>query len=264
MDTRIVLSLGIFAVANSSVSAAIFPSSAVPLPANWTRSVFALSQEYPAHVPNDSAPWLAVNPQADPNNYMRAVLKYCLDGNIQVDWRVQDNRVRRWYHAPWLHWGNHGREPIHGLTMERTSVAGELAPNQPGGIQNWAVGMYNGIAGVTVGAVWQDGVSPNKSAAKFLPGAVAVKLLFAEATPEQVPYLAGSKVWPAYIYQDVNNATLGAPRAVKPLRLLQVDIVVRDPRADSTTGNITQSSCEGCRDCRDAAWLRPACNDYNN
>jgi hypothetical protein len=218
------------------VSAANFPSSSVPLPPTWPGPVFALSQDYPTQAPNDSAPWMEVDPRTNPNGYMKAVLKYCLEGNVEVDWRVQDNPVRRWYHAPWLYWGDHGREPIHGLTMERVSVAGELAPNQPAGIQNWAVGMYNSRAGAVIGAVWRNPVFPNKAAAHFPPGSVAVKLLFTEATPEQVPFLTGSKVWPAYIYRDVNNAKLGAPRLVKPLRLLQVDIAVRDPRVDSTTG----------------------------
>ena len=236
MSMRGVVIFGILVSASFGVSGANFPSSAVPLPPNWSGPVFALSQTYPAQPPNEPAPWMAIDPTISPTAYMGAILKYCLEGNVAIDWRVQDNPVRLWYHAPWLHWGNHGREPIHGLTMERISAAGELAPNQPGGIQNWAVGMYNGTAAVSIGAVWQNPVAPNKAAARFRPGSVAVKLLFTEATPEQVPFLAGSKVWPAYIYQDVNNATLGAPREVKPLRLLQVDIAVRDPRFDSTTG----------------------------
>jgi hypothetical protein len=236
MGMRGASAFGALVFASFSVSAANFPSTAVPLPPNWPGPEFALSQAYPAQPPNESAPWMALDPRKSPNAYMGAVLKYCLEGNVQVDWRVQDNTVRRWYHAPWMHWGGHGREPIHGLTMERTSAAGELAPNQPAGIQNWAVGMYNARAAAAIGAVWQDPVSPNKAAAHFPPGSVGVKLLFTEATPEQVPYLAGSKVWPAYIYQDVNNAKSGAPRVVKQLRLLQVDIAVRDPRFNSTTG----------------------------
>ena len=236
MGMRGALALGALVFVSFGVSAANFPSSAVPLPANWPGPVFALSQAYPAQPPNDSAPWMAIDPRTNPNGYMSAVLKYSLEGNVQVDWRGQENPVRRWYHAPWLHWGDHGREPIHGLTMERVSGAGELAPSQPAGIQNWAVGMYNARAAATIGAVWQNGVAPNEAAAHFPLGSVAVKLLFTEATPQQVPYLAGSKMWQAYIYQDVNNAKSGAPRVVKQLSLLQVDIAVRDPRFNSTTG----------------------------
>jgi hypothetical protein len=225
----------LFLISNA-VSAANFPSSAIGPPVGWPGPVFVLSQQYPAHTVPDNLPFTTIDPRTHAIAYMNAVLQYCLQGNVQVDWRGQSNPVRRWYHAPWLHFGDHGREPIHGLTMERTSLAGDLAPGQPGGIQNWAVGIYNGIAAATIGAVWRNPVSPTRAAARFAPGSVAVKLLFTEATPQQVPFLAGAKTWSAYIYKDLANAKMGAPRVVKQLSLLQVDIAVRDPRFDSTTG----------------------------
>jgi len=149
MDLRKALGLALLSFVSCAVWGATFPSSAIPPPPGWIGPVFELSQQYPAQPARDTAPWMSVDPTKNPTGYMMAVLRYCLAGNVEVDWRVQDNAVRRWYHAPWMHYGNHGREPIHGLTMERTSPAGELAPTQPAGIQNWAVGMYNGVAGAT-------------------------------------------------------------------------------------------------------------------
>jgi hypothetical protein len=61
-------------------------------------------------------------------------------------------------------------------------------------------------------------------------GAVSVKLIFTEAPVSQVPYLAGSVEWQA----DINRSRNTNPRPT--LRLLQVDVAVRDSRAASTTG----------------------------
>lgn len=211
-----------------------FPDSAVPLPSGWSGPVFHLSQNYPPQVPNDTYPWMQFDPTTQASQYMLAVLQYCLDGNVQNDWVLQSNSKRGWYHAPWMHWGAHGREPIHGLTFERMSLPGELAPQQTRTLQNWAVGMYNAPGGYTIGQVWANPISPNVKAAHFPANTVSIKLLFTEGDSSQVPFLAGSKLWPAYIYANPQNTGPGAPRVVKNLSLLQVDIAVRDPRATFT------------------------------
>jgi hypothetical protein len=220
----------------SFANARSFPDSAVALPVGWSGAVFHLSQNYPQQVPADTYPWLQFDPSVQPDQYMAAVLQYCLDGNVQQDWALQANTKRAWYHAPWLHWGAHGREPIHGLTFERMSLPGELATQQTAVLQNWAVGMYSAPGGFVIGRVWSDPLKPNVQSAVFPPNTVSIKLLFTEGDPSQVPFLAGSKTWPAYIYANSQNTGLGAPRAVKTLYLLQVDVAVRDPRVNSTTG----------------------------
>jgi hypothetical protein len=213
-----------------------FPNSAVPLPSGWSGPVFKLSQDYPTQATSEAYPWLQIDPTTDPTNYMQAVLQYCLAGNVEVDWVVQNNQARHWYHAPWMHWGNHGREPIRGLTFERMSQAGELAQNQTSVFQNWAIGFYNSPGGFTLGRVWLNPLKPDSSAAVFPVGTVSFKLLFTEATPDQVPSLSGSLEWDAFIYTNGQNAVLGAPRVVKKLRLLQVDVAVRDSRVNGTSG----------------------------
>jgi hypothetical protein len=226
----------ILAATSSHAQGPPFPDTAVPLPPGWQGPVFKLSQAYPAQSMAEAYPWLQIDPTTDPNNYMQAVLQYCLAGNVEADWAVQNNQTRPWYHTPWMHWGNHGREPIRGLTFERMSQPGELAKNQTSVFQNWAVGFYNSPGGFTFGQVWSNPLKPNPSAATFPAGTVSFKLLFTAATPAEVPFLAGSLEWDAYVFANPENATLGAPRVVKKLSLLQVDVAVRDLRANGTSG----------------------------
>lgn len=217
---------------------AVFPDARdLPLK-NWTGPVFRLSQAYPEFEPKaEDFPWKKFDYSTQYKEYIEAVLKYCLEGNVDNDWDVAKNSVRKWYHAPWMHWGRNGRDFVHGLTHERVSMPEELARTQTAMFQNWAVGMYNPPGGYTVGRVWRDPEAPDPGAARFPEGTVTIKLLFTQASPEQVPYLKGAKEWQAYIYETTVIPTnpLGK-RNVQTLRLMQVDIAVRDSRASATTG----------------------------
>lgn len=208
-----------------------FPDAHEQPTAGWCGPVFKLSQSYPATRPQAlPLPWAGIRFDVEPERYMRAVLDYAFEGNDEVDWVVQKNPVRRWYHAPWMHWGEAGREFIHGLTRERHSRRQELSDRQMAEAHNWAVSVYNEIGGFTLGRVWADPSAPNPAAAHFAEGAVAIKLLFTDASPNDVPYLKDAPEWQAYVSPD------STPRALTLLRLLQVDFAVRDPRADFTTG----------------------------
>lgn len=90
--------------------------------------------------------------------------------------------------------------------------------------------MYNPAGGFAVGRVWRDPDNPDPSAARFPDGTVAFKLLFTTATVAQVPYLANALEW------DVHIARTGSTRTIQKVRLLQIDVAVRDNRADATTG----------------------------
>jgi hypothetical protein len=202
----------------------------------WTGPVFQLSQDYPkAPPPAQNYPWKQYDPKTQWREYLTSVLSYCYEGNIECDWVVQQNAKRKWYHAPWLHWGRNGREFVHGLTHERVSQPGELAPTQVSRFQNWAISIYNASGGYIIGQIWKDPENP--SAAAFPEGTVSVKLLFTQASVAEVPYLKGAKEWQADIYQSVaipTNPIL--PRSIQTVRLLQIDVAVRDSRADDTTG----------------------------
>jgi len=221
-----------------------FCSSIVPLPPNWTGRVFQLSQTYPQTPPaGDAQPWLQFDPTTQPGQYIQSVLDYFYEGNIQPN--VENsfdptlNRVRGWYNAPWQDYGFNGREPIHGLTRERVNQPGELHRCQTSAWNNYAVGFYNGAGASTLARIWADHGNPNTSgnAAMMPEGTVAAKLLFTTATVNEVPYLANSPTWNAYVYGDPNfNPPPGTrppapPRAVLQVRLLQIDVAVKDSRA---------------------------------
>lgn len=223
-----------------------FCASTVPLPANWGGHVFRMSQDYPAtEQPDDAMPWLAFDPRTAPSDYIRAALDHFYDGNIRSDLETsfdpELNSKRAWFHAPWQNspLDVNGREPIHGLTRERVSRPFELSEAQDLQWNNYAVGFYNAPGGYTIGQVWADHGKPDASKASSLPdGTVAAKLLFTTAPTTQVPYLAGAPEWDAYVYADPNDPrpTLQSPRAVMKVRLLQIDIAVKDSRVASTTG----------------------------
>ena len=213
-----------------------FPDAHHEPPAGWDGPVFKLSQAYPEAPPqSEQYPWKEIDFRAEPGGYARAVLRYAYEGNLEVDWRVHENTVRKWYHAPWLHDGDSGREFVHGLTRERTSRPKELHENQTEQFQNWAVGMYNAPGGHVVRQVWGDpeaaGRVPDPGKTRFPDGTVSVKLLFTQATVQQVPYLEGAFEWQAH-----TTAVGDRERKIRTLRLLQIDIAVRDTRADDTTG----------------------------
>ena len=231
MNNALRLALAVVAMLLAGPVLAQFPDAHDPPPAGWTGPVFHLRQDYPQTLPpTGTRPWTSISFKTQPNDYMKAVLTYALEGNKEVDFVVQNNATRGWYHAPWMHAGTAGREFVHGLTKERSSRPGELHANQTGTFENWAVSVYNPRGGYTFGRVWKDPDAPNPALAKFPVGTVAVKLIFTEAPVSQVPYLAGSVEWQA----DINRASNAGARPT--LRLLQVDVAVRDSRATTTTG----------------------------
>ena len=206
-----------------------FPSARDTPPPGWTGPVFELSQDYPLTLPEgELKPWKAFDFKTQPIEYLNAVLAYGLEGNIEVDFQGQLNTVRKWYHAPWMHTG---REFIHGMTHERTSRAFELAPTQNKTWQDWAVGLYNAPGGFVLGKVWANPNAPDPALALFPDGTVAFKLLFTQAPVSQVPYLKNDFEW----LSDISQVSI-SHKAPEKLRLLQIDIAVRDTRANSTTG----------------------------
>ena len=93
----------------TSVKAGVFPDCSYSPPPGWNTAagdpVFVLSQDYPTADPSPSLeqPWKAIDFRQQPAAYMQAVIDYCYEGNLEVEFRGQDNATRKWYHAPWLH-----------------------------------------------------------------------------------------------------------------------------------------------------------------
>ncbi|MBS1910651.1 MAG: hypothetical protein JST22_01570 [Bacteroidetes bacterium] len=209
---------------------------------------FVLSANYPTALPTPAPgdrPWMQFDPTSSVNwhSYLYAVLKYVYEGNVTNGFDVQKNMIRQWYHAPWMHLklsssdkarkdGYGGREWLHGLTQEREAPIKDLydASNKRDSTKNWAVGFYNEAGGFAIRNAWEkicDGSLADT--VRFPVGTVAFKLLFTSAHDSDVPYLKASPVWLASITRnDVSQRT--------PLRLIQIDIMVRDTRADQGTG----------------------------
>jgi hypothetical protein len=216
---------------------AAFPNALNTPPPGWTGPVFKLSQAYPTTQPNleplSKRNWAQFNfkDPAEAPKYLQAVLDYCLEGNKENDFAdVSLNPIRKWYHAPWLHSTNRGREFIRGLTKERPSSPPELGPAHTSDHDNWAVGFYNARGGFTIGQVWKDNQHPDPRKAIFPSHTVTCKLLFTTAPTTEVPFLDGTLEWQA----DINRASGTGPRPT--VRLLQLDVAVKDPRANTTTG----------------------------
>jgi hypothetical protein len=135
-------------------------------PSGWTQQMW-------------DAPWTDL-PLDDPTTFMQVMKEYCFEGMVENNFIPQNNHVRHlsyshplsltvlllpykqarpWYHAPWMHYGDAGREPLHGLTSERYTPPRELSATQQRTTQTWAVGFYN-AAGESIRSCSSFGLIP--------------------------------------------------------------------------------------------------------
>ena len=220
-------------------------------PGSYVGRTFKLSQAFPAAKPALEpavAKILAIDFTRDWRAYSDAIRAYAFAGNIHGgdvgdDFYLEDNRVRRWYHVPWQHYGISGREGIHGLTAEATAGAGQLGPAQTAVWQAFAVGFYNAPGGWAIGRVWADPANPRPellARGGFPVGTVVAKLLFSDAPVAQVPYLTNPVQWNGYVFTTPYMAGVSTgpvpERRLQQLRLIQMDVMVRDDRAKATGG----------------------------
>lgn len=198
--------------------------------------VFRLSQNYPDVLPTNPLPdFFQTDFKKDWRKYLLQVQKYCFEGNTEVDFRVEDNKTRNWYHMPWQNYTSNGREGFHGLTKEAPVQPFQLASGQSyktGGA--WAVGFFNDVAGHKIGQVWYDHSNPDPKAMGkgFENGAVLFKILFLSIpqniAEKQIPFLQNGQWWDAYAtYNFPDNVN----RKHIKVALIQMDIMVRDDRA---------------------------------
>lgn len=229
------------ALFNVAAQAGTYPDYGYAPPESYKGPTFTLSQSYPSTPPQGTLPAFFKLLPAKPDNnfetwraYLDAAKAYCLEGNVEADWYVQNNKVRNWYHMPWQHYGPLGREGIHGLTKEAQIQARQLAAGQTATGQTYAVGIYNDIGAYTLGQVWKDPQNPDPSFTSkpnsFADGTVVCKALFADIDRSTVPFLANPVLWQGYITETFQSAN----RQVKEVALIQMDIAVRDTRMSDT------------------------------
>lgn len=217
-------------------------------PPDYKGQVFDVSQDYPNTLPpEESYPWLAVPVSTDgsltPENaaaYTQALRDYAYAGNIDNDWVVQKNPVRKWYDAPWMDVTKDGREFVHGLTHEIDAQASQhtLGPQQKNNAQTWAVAHFNDRGGWAIGQMWCDPQNPDPD--KLNPiaghpnampnGTMIFKLLYSTASDADAPFLAGSFPWTADIYAKTGDPAEDPARTLTQVRVLQMDVAVRDDR----------------------------------
>lgn len=203
------------------------------VPATSTGPFFKLAQSYPPQPPaGGTTPWTAHDfmKASEADAYMAAVRAYVYDGMLQADWRAEKNTVRQWYHVPWMTAGPRSREFLRGMTQERSVRGPELGLKPGTTVQNWAIGYYNDVGGATVGKVWADPAHPDGTKGQFAEGTVVVKVLFSAAKATDFSaddILAGAPEWDA-------NIQAGSGKTVGTVRLLQMDVAVRDGRAPIT------------------------------
>ena len=228
-----------------------FKSSLLGKPTDWSGSaagLFAAKYDYPDHIIDMAQqPWLTLDPR-DPRQrgeYYNAIISYGLSAYTKDIFGSCPTVAPGWYHAPWLtlSGGNTeadiqqgrigaGREPICGLTAERSAPVGSLHVNQRTRVQNWAVGIFNAPGGYLLGRIWRNRAGIDLSERVFPEGTFIIKFLLTEADTAAVPYLTGAPTWEANIYA----ADRAAARKTKPLRLLQIDFAVKDKRMANETG----------------------------
>jgi hypothetical protein len=209
-----------------------FPDYIVPatlFPAGYAGPWFELAQDFPDELPAEDAPWASIDFEAgveQAEEYLFALRDYAYEGNLAVDFRVQENAVRPWFTVPYMNYGPGRRELVRGLTRERPLQAPELGIKPDVTVNNYAIGFYNAAGGFTTGQVWADPHVPDLAKSEFPSGAMVFKILFSDAVPEDFEdpssyLLEGSPEW--------EIATGGGQ--LTTVRLLQMDVAVRDDRA---------------------------------
>jgi hypothetical protein len=138
---------------------------------------------------------------------------------------------------------NGGTEGFRGFIKEAPIDPYQLGPDQKSnGYSVYAITLVNDFAGFSMGKMWADPESPDVTALDkrfgggFPIGTVFAKLLFTDAPDEKgiangdkIDYLQTNPLtWKGYITENWSSPT----RVVKDLHLLQMDIAVRDARAD--------------------------------
>ena len=230
--------------------------------ANYGGRVFKLSQDYPTQLPPmENYPWLKIEFKdggpVDPRAYLEALLHYGLEGNVETDFYVEDNKVRKWYGMPWMDWntevasdrpGTDGREFVHGFTHEFDSSGNTLSTLQNDFVDTWSGAYVNDRAAFAIGQVYcnaddpkPEALNPDPAGLNNMPGgSFVIKLLFSTVTEKQLPIVKDALEWQGnvFVHDDPSWRNKGPisrfERGIRTIRLIQVDVSVRDER--STTG----------------------------
>ncbi|MBY5637531.1 hypothetical protein HFO39_22635 [Rhizobium leguminosarum] len=211
--------------------ASTMDANGVP-PATWR-------QDYPSVYPDpdDRQPWEAFNFRTAPVEYMNAVLETAKTAFQIKDQKLTASGQGDWWISQWLDYSNAGREPLMGLTKERGPDPGDLSETSPDGYQVWAVGFYNRPGAAVLGDIFAQPCNPSLPVAvKFPADTASIKFLFTDASTDNVTYLKDGPEYDAYIDPPGSGSSSHAAseRKLSQVRLLQVDIAIKDARSRET------------------------------
>lgn len=235
-----------------------FPDFIVPkntIPAGYAGPWFLpeLVESAVSGVPQGARPWQTIDPRVEAQRlaYLLALRNYAfasaevrkLTPSLTADADYFDpaggsvpanQRTQKWFPAPRMTYGVPSmpgtREAAQGMTLERTILVDELGHNTAR-FANYAVAYYDARGARTYARVWSTATpgvdKPVPTQMRFAEGAMVYKLLYSAAKPADFPtdLLAGS------LAVNVMPNAGGAPLTV---RLLQIDVAVKDARAGAT------------------------------
>jgi hypothetical protein len=232
---------------SASLLSVVFCSNcafADPCPA-FTGSTFGTSAaraamwrtDYPNSVNQSPPAWSNVDFRKAPIDFMRAVLDGVRPFFQRKNRELVGTGTEPWWISEWLDYTTSGRESLMGLTKERGPNPGDLSPSSGDGNQVWAVGFYNELGASVLGEVFVDPCNPSLPMAVAFPDNTdSVKFLFTDASPSEVLYLQNAPEYDAMIDAPGSGSAPKptSQRSKRAVRLLQVDISVKDPRATTT------------------------------
>lgn len=216
---------------------------------------FRLAQDFSRKLPTNTPDFFKIDFKDGDKwlDYIEKARDYCFEGmifggNVEADFIPQKNDKRKWTHLPWMHWGDQGSEGFHGLIKEAPISPQQLTAAQTDQYQVYAVAFYNDFASYALGRMWANPIDPDPTVTDrrygkdngFPVGSVIFKLLFTDAPSSQIDYLQNPVEWTAYI---TPTWTATSNRIVTKVRLIQMDMMVRDERAISTGGWVFMTFC---------------------
>jgi hypothetical protein len=224
-------------------------------PEEVNTQVFTLNQNYPkvlVEMPEEVSSLLSINVVENPDLYLETLTEYVrkqLVTQLQLPKaiteqmpEVEERVDNQWFHAPWLHWGADGREGFSGLVRMSPIPKSHLDDHQPL-TSAYSLSLYNHRAAWVFGKVWSEKEAPRLSvfqvSSGFPVGSVMLKTLWVPLDERFVPSLQTGIRKTAFVAaEDLPGVEISFPgqRLATEVRLLEVDVMVRDARVDSSGG----------------------------
>lgn len=208
-----------------------FPPIADTLPSTYTGPVFQRNTDYPSAQPPKDAPWESIDVRKQPREYVEVLWRYLMAGMKEADYIPGQNRVHTWYHMPWHHTGRRAREATHGLSRQADIQPFDLSPTQTDPQQKWELTFFNATMAWQQGRLWRSG-QPDLRYAEMPPGTLVAKYIFVTGDDTQLPMLKGAPTWQAHVNCSIRR---DGQKCLRPVRLIQIDIAVRDEQVRDTT-----------------------------